>query len=231
MKSAMNPGIPGRNLYGVPSILLVLTGIMIFAAGCTSQVPGENVTPAIAPGTEGTSSYEVTLRQPEATSSYIHMDTDVYNIGEVVEFMVTNDGSGSLDCASDPPAFSVKFQGINGAWGTRLGKDAPDTTKKSTLAPGVSTATYRFVTDGWEPGRYRIVQDCGLVREFILKPNPTLPPTPAATADLVVTGIVTPAPPAPDNATKGSPAATPENVTASPPFNTTAFPVTSTGRS
>ena len=124
------------------------------------------------------SSSKVTLHQPDATSAYIHADTDIYNIGEVVEFTVTNDGSRTLPCAGDPPSFSVKYQGVNGAWVTRMGYETPDTSKKSSLAPGASTTTYRFITGGWDPGRYRIVHDCGVVREFILKPNPALAATP-----------------------------------------------------
>src|SRR5208337_5031061 len=109
---------------------------------------------------------------------------DIYNIGEVVEFTVTNDGSRTLDCAGDPPQFSVKFHATKGNSVTRIGNGTPDTSKKSSLAPGASTTTYRFVTDGWDPGRYRIVHDCGVVREFILRPVPTLAATPVETLSL-----------------------------------------------
>jgi len=153
------------------------------------------------------------------------MDTDVYNIGEVVEFTVTNDGSRTLDCAGDPPAFVVKTQGINGAWGTKIGNDTPDTSKKSTLAPGASTPPYRFVTDGWTPGRYRIVLDCGVVREFILKPNPTPEPTPLETP--VLNGTVN----SPVNETvtipAGPAAGAPANATVTVPLNTPAPPLSS----
>jgi hypothetical protein len=207
------------------TILLVLTGALIFAAGCTSPFPGGNVTPAATPaGDQIAASYKVTLHQPDARSEYIHMDTDIYNIGEVVEFTVTNDGSGTLVCAGDPPSFSVKFQGINGAWATRMGTDTPDTAKKSSLKPGASTSIYRFVTDGWDPGRYRIEHDCGVVREFILKPNPALAATPTETippetanTTLTATG----------NATPGSPAGAPPNATVTLPFNTKGLPTTS----
>jgi hypothetical protein len=36
---------------------------------------------------------------------------------------------------------------------------------------------YRFVTTGWEPNRYRIVSDCGVSREFILRTIPIPVPT------------------------------------------------------
>jgi hypothetical protein len=205
--------------------MFVLAAIII-AAGCTSPFPGGNVTPAVTPaGDQVAASYKVTIHQPDARSEYIHADTDIYNIGEVVEFTVTNDGSGTLDCAGDPPSFSVKFQGINGAWATRMGTDTPDTAKKSTLKPGASTAIYRFVTDSWDPGRYRIVQDCGVVREFILKPNPALTATPAeniAPDENATTTITVPV-----NATPGSPAGTPANATVTIPFHTKGLPTTS----
>ncbi|MGA2917018.1 hypothetical protein [Methanoregula sp.] len=161
-------------------ILFVISIIFIIVAGCTTLFPGQNVTPAVTipAGEFPVDSYKVTIHQPDATSSFIHMDTDVYNIGEVVEFTVRNDGSRTLDCAGDPPKFSVKFQGINGAWGIRMGNETPDNSQKSSLGPGASTTTYRFVTEGWAPGRYRIVHDCGVVREFILRPVPTLAATP-----------------------------------------------------
>lgn len=154
-------------------ILSVLT-LIILATGCITQVSSLNATPT---GTPSASSM-VTIRQPDAMSSYIHMNRDIYNIGEVVEFTVTNDGSSTLDCAGDPPKFSVTFQGINGDWVTLMGKGNTDTSKKSSLAPGASTTTYRFITEGWVPGRYRIVHDCGVVREFILRHVPTLAVTP-----------------------------------------------------
>jgi len=207
-------------------LIIALTATLIFAAGCTSPFPGGNATPAATPtGDQVTASYKVPLHQPDARSEYIHADTDIYNIGEVVEFTVTNDGSGTLDCAGDPPSFSVKFQGTSGAWATRMGTDTPDTSKKSSLKPGASTAIYRFVTDGWDPGRYRIVHDCGVVREFILKPNPALTATPT---DIVSPGgIVNTTITVPVNATPGSPVGAPPNATVTLPFNTKGLPTTS----
>ena len=158
-------------------ILFVLAALIVLAAGCTTHGSNQNATPTTTPA----ASYMVTIRQPDAMSSYIHMNRDIYNIGEVVEFTVTNDGSSTLDCAGDPPKFSVTFQGINGDWATLMGKGTQDTSKKSSLAPGASTTTYRFITEGWAPGRYRIVHDCGVVRDFILRHVPTLAATPVET--------------------------------------------------
>jgi hypothetical protein len=54
----------------------------------------------------------------------------------------------------------------------------PGTTGK--LRPGESTPAYRFVTIGWDPGRYRINSDCGVSREILIRTLPSL--TPAMTA-------------------------------------------------
>lgn len=161
-------------------ILLIITAL-ILTAGCTSLsgneaagadvTPGENPVPA---------SYKVTLRQPDAQSRYLQMDTDIYNIGEVVEFMVTNDGSGTLDCAGDPPAFSVKFQTPHGVWATRMGTEEPNDSVTTQLRSGASSPVYRFVTSGWDPGRYRIVHDCGIEREILLRALPPATPVPPA---------------------------------------------------
>jgi hypothetical protein len=155
-------------------LALLATGVVLIA-GCTSLSGDLNET-AVTPVTPGESvpSYVVTLHQPDTRSENIRMDTDLYNIGEVVQFTVTNRGSGTLHCAGYPPSFSVKFQGINGAWITRLGPEKPNATQTSSLEPGKSTQVYAFVTSGWEPGRYRIVHDCGVVREFILRPVPAI---------------------------------------------------------
>jgi hypothetical protein len=175
--------------------LIVLIALFFVAcAGCTAPAgptnASENTTSV--PGTIA-ASYRATLNQPEAQSGYIVMDTDIFNEGEVVEFSVTNHGTKALSCAGNPPSFSVKFQGVNGIWATRMGPGQPNETEQSTLAPGTSTKVYRFVTSGWEPGRYRIVHDCGIVREILVRPlatpvpTPTLCPVTNASASPVIT--------------------------------------------
>ncbi len=156
-------------------ILLILAFSLVIIAGCSSIASEKNPDSSTSqtPG-QPAASWQVTIHQPYAQSDYIKMDTDIYNIGEVVEFTVTNDGSQSLDCAGAPPSFSVKFQAVNGVWATRMGTEKPNESAKYTLAPGASTQVYRFVTTGWDPDRYRIVSDCGVVREFILRPVPAI---------------------------------------------------------
>ncbi len=166
------------NRYWLGLIVLIAI-IFVASAGCTASTgptnSSENTT--ATPGTIA-ASYRATLNQPEAQSGYIVMDTDIFNEGEVVEFSVTNHGTKALSCAGNPPSFSVKFQGVNGIWATRMGPGQPNETEKTTLAPGSSTQVYRFVTSGWEPGRYRIVRDCGIVRDILVRPLAIPVPTP-----------------------------------------------------
>jgi hypothetical protein len=218
------------NLYRTIAIPIILIAVIIITAGCTSPSHGGNETSSAQPaGNQIAASYKVTISQPDAMSAYIHADTDIYNIGEVVEFTVINDGSRTLDCAGDPPSFSVKYQGINGAWVTRMGYETPDTSKKSSLAPGASTTTYRFITTGWDPGRYRIVHDCGVVREFILRPIPAPAATPGEPVSVNGTVNMTVAPP---TGSLPSPAtSSPANNTGTIPFNTPGLPSTSSGNS
>ncbi len=65
-----------------------------------------------------------------------------------------------------------------------MGVENPTAGNSSHLKPGDSTAPYRFVTTGWSPGRYRIVSDCGVSREILLRePHPvTQDVTPCPTA-------------------------------------------------
>jgi len=157
---------------------------LVLSAGCTAPDETINATEQVTsiPVTIA-ASYRATINQPDALSGYVKMDTDIFNSGEVVEFTVTNDGSGTLSCAGNSPAFSVITQTPGGAWSTKMGTGQPDKSVRSSLAPGASTRTYTFVTTGWEPGRYRIVHDCGVEREFLVRalPSATLPVTPSVT--------------------------------------------------
>jgi hypothetical protein len=163
--------------YPTP-LLMILVVCILLTAGCTSLFDEINQTNTTAPSLQQfPSSYKVTIAQPDGTSKSIKMDTDVYNIGEVIEFSVVNEGAGTLECLNDPPTFSVKFQTGSGKWATRMGTDKPVETNKTYLEHGKSTQIYRFITTGWEPNRYRIVSDCGVYREILLRPAPTPVPT------------------------------------------------------
>lgn len=163
------------SLFFVPIIAIIS---LLLVAGCTSPFDQTNVTNTTSPDLQQSpSSYQVTIAQPEGKSRFIRMDTDVYNIGEVVEFDISSVCGETLECLNDPPTFSVKFQTGSGAWATKMGKDSPVETNKSYINAGKSSPVYRFVTTGWEPNRYRIVSDCGVSREFLLRPSPTPVPT------------------------------------------------------
>jgi len=160
-------------------VLPLLIAYVLLAAGCTAP---EGNTAAPAPGQPvdvGTvhSSYQITLAQPDARSEYIRMDTDVFNAGEVVEFVVTNGGSRPLECTQTPPDFRVTFQTGSGRWGTKMGPEKPVSGNASRLEKDQSTKVYRFITTGWEPGRYRIISDCGVEREILIRAPPTPVPT------------------------------------------------------
>ena len=158
--------------------LLIVLVALLLVVGCTSPFDSANKTGNTTPPVQQfPASYKVTLAQPDATSRSIHMDTDVYNLGEVVEFSVTNEGSGRLTCLNDPPVYSVKYQTGSGRWITRMGMEKPVETNKTYIEPGKSSMMYRFITTGWEPNRYRIVSDCGVYREFLIRPVPTPVPT------------------------------------------------------
>jgi hypothetical protein len=124
--------------------------------------------------------YKMFLAQPEDSAKMIRMETDVYNLGEIVEFIVTNEKNHDLSCTNDPPSFSVRYQKGTGQWITRMGEENPAPGNATNLKPGESTAPYRFVTAGWTPGRYRIVSTCGVSREILLRALPSV--TPAGTS-------------------------------------------------
>ena len=163
-----------------PIHILLLLGCILCTAGCTELFGADNLT-ANSTDTTAPSSvakYQRVLAQPEDTATMIKMDTDVYNLGEVVEFVITNEKTlGDLSCSNDPPTFSIRYQKGTGQWVTRMGDEKPVPGNITRLKPGESTAPYRFVTDGWVSGRYRIVTDCGVSREILLRALPSATPT------------------------------------------------------
>jgi hypothetical protein len=168
-------GSPMTPRTSVPLLLLACT---LFVAGCTMPFAADNQIPGTSDISvpESIAKYNLTLAQPDDSARLIRMDTDVYNIGEVVEFVISSEKNHDLSCTNDPPTFSVRYQKGNGQWLIRMGEEnpAPGNTLKLTL--GESTAPYRFVTTGWAPGRYRIVSDCGVSREFLLRELVTVTP-------------------------------------------------------
>ena len=163
------------------SLILLLLACILCTAGCTLPFATDNQTPGTSntAAPESITKYQRTLAQPEDSAKLIKMDTDVYNLGEVVEFVITNVKSSDLSCTNDPPSFSVRYQMGSGQWTTRMGDENLTPGNAMKLKPGESTAPYRFITGGWAAGRYRIVTDCGVSREILLRALPSV--TPAGT--------------------------------------------------
>lgn len=163
-----------------PLILLLLVCILL-NSGCTQPFTTNNgiasSPPVSAP--QSIAKYKLTIAQPEDSAKLVKMDTDVYNLGEVVEFVITNEKTSDLSCIHDPPSFSVRYQKGSGEWVTRMGVENPAHGNITRMRPGESTAPYRFVTSGWAPGRYRIITDCGVSREILIRALPS--ETPAGT--------------------------------------------------
>jgi hypothetical protein len=159
-------------------IAAILVGCLL-TAGCTSQSYTEKKTSS---PTEQSSlpnaSYRVQIAQPDGQSAFIHLDSDIYNVGEILEFSVNNTGRVSLDCSSTPPGFSVNYQMGNGRWAIKKTSGSTDTKNRSILKNGESTPVYRIVLSGWVPGRYRIISDCGPEHEILLRAVPTIAPAP-----------------------------------------------------
>jgi hypothetical protein len=163
------------------TIILLLLFCILCTTGCTelsgtgnqTHNTSDTATPA------SVAKYQQTLAQPEESANLVKMDTDIYNLGEVVEFVITNEKTGDLSCTNDPPAFSVRYQKGTGQWVTRMGEESAAAGNITKLKSGESTPPYRFVTAGWDSGRYRIITDCGVSREILLRALPSV--TPAGT--------------------------------------------------
>jgi len=158
-------------------LVLILVAGIVCTAGCTMTSPAGNKAPGssnVSP--QSIAKYRQTLAQPEESAKMIKMDTDIYNPGEVVEFVVINEKDHSLSCSTDPPSFSVRYQKTTGQWVTRMGTEVPAPGNTTTLKPGESAGPYRFVTEGWAPGRYRIVSECGVSREILVRAPPVVSP-------------------------------------------------------
>ncbi|AGB02631.1 hypothetical protein Metfor_1601 [Methanoregula formicica SMSP] len=159
------------------ALCIVLVSLLLVAACTSAQGPGnlatENQTPVpITTATpESKALYKVTIAQPNDTThpDYIIMDSDIYNQGEVVEFYVVNKGTDTLTCTNNRASYLIIFQNENGTWEYLPEVGPPMLPKISYLKPGETLPPRRFVTTGWIPGRYRIVFDCGIMREFEIR--------------------------------------------------------------
>jgi len=157
------------------TILLLIIGL-VCSAGCSELSGAGNRIHGDPANASGTGDLR-TIAQPEETARMIRMDTDLYTIGDVVEFVITNEKAWDLSCRHDPPLFSVRYQKDTGQWVTRMGDENPPPGNTTNIGPGRSTEPYRFITTGWAPGRYRIVTDCDVSRDILIRAVPGTTPS------------------------------------------------------
>jgi len=163
-----------RILYAL-SIFIVF---LILVAGCTTTPVSENrtagaSTPNITPSAVlgSNSSCQGTYSQPDypVHPDFIKMDSEVYNQGEVIEFYLVNEGAETLTCNNTPPSFSIFRQTENKSWEIQSEFEETRSPIISYLKPGESTRSQRITTTNLLPGRYNVVFDCGVSREFEIR--------------------------------------------------------------
>ena len=120
------------------SLILLLLACILLTAGCTQPFAADNSTTnsSAASAPQSIAKYKLTIAQPEDSAKLVNMDTDVYNLGEVVEFVITNEKTSDLSCLNDPPSFSVRYQKGSGQWVTRMGVENPAPGNTTRLKPG-----------------------------------------------------------------------------------------------
>ena len=164
-----------RKFNRIPIGLSIIIICILIVTGCTTKPVLDNQTitstsPIASPTTQPSKAlYKVTIVQPNSTHpEFIKMDADVYNQGEVIEFYLINEGSEKLACANTPPSFGIYHQ-LNYSWEFLTEQVETVAPGFSHLEPGESTRVRRIITTTWTPGRYKIVSDCGISREFELR--------------------------------------------------------------
>ena len=179
----INPESRRMPAYAAVALMIVMAALLL-AAGCTTQPAADNQigtisSPAIIVPTEKSSAlYKVTIIQPNGSQAeIIKMDSDVYNIGEVVEFSVTNRRHVSDNCSDSPCSYHIAIQLKNGSWQVLQEPREPMDTTVEGPRYSSSCSSMRFATTNWTGGLYRIQYDCGVSRVFNLvvpsKPTPT----------------------------------------------------------
>lgn len=162
-----------RTLYALPILM-----IFLLVAGCTTTSVSENhssgaTTPNISSPVvlDTNSTNPGTYTQPgnPVHPDFIKMDSTVYNQGEVIEFYLVNEGTETLTCNNTPPTFSIFRQTENKSWEIQSEFEETRSPLISYLAPGESTRAQRITTTSLLPGRYMIVCDCGVSREFEIR--------------------------------------------------------------
>ena len=141
------------------TLLFILASVI--ASGCTQAgTPASSTTSAV---TERNIPFDA-----------IQTDAETYNIGEVVEFELTNKTPGRGKCDDHPCSYRLLKLAANGTWQFM---DWPENTW--TAAPG--TVQYEpgcyplhFSTNEWTPGQYRIQYACGVYKIFTVREVPVI---------------------------------------------------------
>ncbi len=158
--------------------MLILIVFMLTAAGCTTTPISENrtagaTTPNITPlaVSESNTSHQSTPAQPNnpVHHDFIKMDSEVYTQGEIIQFYLVNEGVETLICNNTPPSVSIFRQTGNNSWEIQLEFEETKVPAITYVKSGESTRIHRITTANLLPGRYKIVFDCGVSREFEIR--------------------------------------------------------------
>ncbi|MDD5188991.1 MAG: hypothetical protein PHF57_12370 [Methanoregula sp.] len=126
--------------------------------------------PVSPPMQEYVTLYKVTAAQKnDSHADKIENDSEVYNRGDILEFYLKNKGCEMLMCANTPPSSWITYQNEDNSWTYITGLREKVSPRISHLMPRESTRVQRLNTTDWNPGRYRIVFDCSVSREFELQ--------------------------------------------------------------
>jgi hypothetical protein len=149
---------------------MIATACLLLAAGCVGEQPvTDNTTD---PATHPISRSEELVN----TTDYIKMDADVYNVGEIVEFYMVNQGSEPLPCYNSPITFRVYRHNENNTWDLQPEPQETVTDYLVYMKPGEKTRVFRLITTNWTPGRYKIASVCRVSREFEIREIPKVTP-------------------------------------------------------
>jgi hypothetical protein len=130
----------------------------------------ERLYPVSPPMQEYVTIYKVTAAQKnDSHADMIENDSEVYNRGDILEFYLKNKGYEKLMCANTPPSSWITYQNEDNSWTYITGLREKVSPRISYLMPRESTRVQRLNTTDWTPGRYRIVFDCSVSREFELQ--------------------------------------------------------------
>lgn len=168
---------------------LVLVASIVLVGGCmTTEVSGNQSGVITQPATalkipKSIALYSVTIPQPEnSNSDLIQLNSDIYNVGEVIDFSLVTDRNTTLPLGCDLLSFRVFIRSSDGIWKEIPGPFRANIPYRAPLpastrfpGPKPSIPEYRLITTGWIAGNYKIQSDClQAFHEFILRDIPPI---------------------------------------------------------